>query len=114
MKKYLKETIILIIQLFFFYIMPLTAGQTDAMGLVVLLIFATFILSIVLGSISNNKIKYCYPLVVSIIFIPSVFIYYNESALIHSLWYLVDSIFGMLIGTIINIIIKKTKSKKED
>ena len=114
MKKYLKEIIILIIQLFFFYIMPLTAGPTDAMGLVVLLIFATFILSIVLGSISNNKIKYCYPLVVSIIFIPSVFIYYNKSALIHSLWYLVDSIFGMLIGTIINMIIKKVKSKKED
>ena len=107
MKKYLKEIIILIIQLFFFYIMPLTAGPTDAMGLVVLLIFATFILSIVLGSISNNKIKFCYPLVVSIIFIPSVFIYYNESALIHSIWYLVISIIGLFIGIIVKKIIKK-------
>ena len=112
MKKYLTEIIILIIQLFFFYIMPLTAGPTDTMGLVVLIILATFILSIILGSVSNNKIKFCYPLVVAIIFIPTVFIYYNESALIHSSWYLVDSIFGMLIGTIINMIIRKVKKSK--
>ena len=77
------------------------------MGLVVLIIFLVFILSIIIGSISNNKIKYLYPIVVSIIFIPSVFIYYNESALIHSIWYLVDSIIGLLIGTLINIIIRK-------
>ena len=113
MKKYLKEIIILIIQIGFFYILPLFAGPTDMMGLVVLLILITFVLSIILGSISNNKIKYCYPLVISLIFIPSVFIYYNESALIHASWYLVDSIFGMLIGTTINMIIRKIKNKED-
>lgn len=109
MKKYLKEIIILIIQLFMFYIFPLFAGPTDAMGMVFLILVTTFILSIILASISKEKTKYLYPILVSIIFIPSVFIHYNSSALIHSLWYLVTSIIGMLIGTIINKLVKKLK-----
>lgn len=109
MKKYLKEIIILIIQIFMFYIFPLFAGPTDAMGMVFLILVTTFILSIILASISKEKTKYFYPILVVIIFIPSVFIHYNSSALIHSLWYLVTSIIGMLIGTIINKLVKKLK-----
>ena len=101
MKKYIKEIIILLIQLFVFYILPLFAGPTDMMGLVLLIILATLLLSTLIGSISKEKIKYLYPIIVAILFIPSIFIYYNESALIHSVWYLVVSMVGMLIGTII-------------
>ena len=104
MKKYLKEIIILVIQLIMFYLFPLTAGPTDMMGLVLILLFTTLLLSGILTIISNNKIKYLYPIIVAIIFIPSVFIYYNESALIHSIWYLVVSIIGTIIGIIINLI----------
>lgn len=101
MKKFIKEIILLLIQLFMFYIFPLFAGPTDAMGMVILIILVTFILSIIIGSISKEKIKYLYPIIISILFIPSVFIYYNESALIHSIWYLVISTMGLLVGTII-------------
>ena len=101
MKKNIKEIIIFALQLFMFYIFPLFAGPTDVMGMVVLILLSTLILSIVLASISNKRIKYLYPIIVSLIFIPSVFIYYNETALIHSIWYLVDSAIGILIGTII-------------
>ena len=38
MKKYLKEILILLIQLFMFYVFPLFAGPTDVMGMIVLLI----------------------------------------------------------------------------
>ena len=107
MKKYLKEIIILVIQLCMFYIFPLFAGPTDAMGMVLLIILATLLLSVILGSISKEKIKYLYPIIIAILFIPSVFIYYNESALIHSVWYLVISTFGLLVGTIINRITHK-------
>lgn len=105
MNKYLKEFIILLIQLFMFYIFPLFAGPTDVMGMVVVILSVTFILSILLVSISKVKVKYCYPIVVAILFIPSVFIYYNVSALIHSVWYFIDSCLGMLIG----ISVKKIK-----
>lgn len=107
MKKYLKEIIILILQLVMFYVFPLTAGPTDTMGMVFLIIAATFILSIILGSISKEKIKYLYPIIVAILFIPSIFIYYNDSALIHSVWYLVISTIGFVIGTIIHKISSK-------
>ena len=78
------------------------AGPTDAMGMVLLIILSTFVLSIIIGSISKEKIKYMYPIGISILFIPSVFIYYNESALIHALWYLVISAIGLILGTIMN------------
>lgn len=107
MKKYLSEIIILIIQLIMFYLFPLTAGPTDAMGMVVIILLSVLITSLILGSISNNKIKYAYPVIISILFIPSVFIYYNESALIHAVWYLVVSLVGTVIGSILNKVFKK-------
>lgn len=98
MKQYKKELIILIMQLFMFYIFPLFAGPTDTMGMVLLIWLSTIILGLLIGVISSKKIKYLYPIVISILFIPSIFIYYNESALIHSLWYLVSSSIGLLVG----------------
>ena len=107
-QKYQKEIIILLIQLFMFYIFPLFAGPTDAIGMVFIIIVTTFILSLIIGTISKQKIKYLYPVIISLLFIPSIFIYYNESALIHSLWYLVISSIGIIIGLIFN----KLTSKK--
>ena len=104
MKKYFKEIIILLIQLFMFYIFPLFAGPTDAIGMVLLIILMTFILSTLLAILSNLKIKYLYPVIISLFFIPSVFIYYNESALVHSSWYLVVSSFGFGIGLFIRLL----------
>ncbi len=107
MKRFIKEIIIILIQIFMFYVFPLFAGPTDAMGMVLLILITTFVLSIIIGVVSKEKLKYIYPLVVAIIFIPSVWIYYNDSALIHSLWYLVDSVIGLIIGSVIFKVIDK-------
>ena len=107
MREYLKEVIILIIQLFMFYIFPLCAGPTDAMGMVFLIWISTIILGILIVVLSNKKVKYLYSIIISILFIPSVFIYYNESALIHSIWYLISSSFGMFLGIIINKLLNR-------
>ena len=109
MKRYLKEIIILLLQLFVFYIFPLFAGPTDAIGMVVLIIFATLLLSVVIGLISDKKMKYLYPVITAIVFVPSVFIYYNETAMIHSMWYLVVSSIGMIIGAILRKLIFRNK-----
>jgi len=101
MERYFKEVIIFILQSFVFYLLPMCMGNIGAIGMVLLILFLTFVLSIVIGSISENKIKYLYPVIVSLMFIPSMFIYYNESALIHSIWYLVVSSIGLLFGTIL-------------
>lgn len=101
----IKIGLILLIQLFMFYIFPL--GPTDAIGMVILILLSTLLLSMILASISDKKVKYLYPIVISILFIPSVFIYYNESALVHSLWYLVISIIGILFGTLIRFVVNR-------
>lgn len=106
MSKFKKEYLILLMQLFMFYIFPMFAGPTDTIGMVVLIILATFILSLLLGVISKNKLKFFYPIIVALIFIPSIFIYYNTSATIHSIWYLVISTIGLLLGTILKKLIK--------
>ena len=111
MKKYIKELIVWFIQLFMFYIFPFFGGPTDAMGVVVVIIVATFALSMIMGAFSVNKIKYLYPVAVSVIFIPTVMLHYNGSALIHTLWYLVISTVGIAEGSLINLAVKKIKRK---
>ena len=109
MKKFIKELIVIIIQLFMFYIFPLFSGPTDVMGMVMLIIIVTFLLSVIIGSISKEKIKYFYPIVTSLSFIPSIFIYYNESALIHSVWYLVISSIGLIVGVFLYKLFNRSK-----
>ena len=104
MKKNLKEIIVCLLQILIFYLLPIRMKNFGPIGLVLLLLISTFILSIIIASISKNKIKYCYPLFVAIMFLPTILLYYNESALIHSIWYLVVSTIGMFLGTIINIL----------
>lgn len=99
MKKYLKEIIILVLQVAVFYLLPLCGGPTDILGVIFLLFVGTFILGILWGLLVKEKYKYFYPIIVALIFIPSIFIYYNSSALIHSLWYLIISLVGTLLGS---------------
>ena len=101
MKKYITEIWIFLIQLLMFYVSPLFAGPADGMGLVVLILLATMILSVVIGGISKNKIKYFYPAATAAVFLPSVFLYYNGTAFMHAIWYFVVSAVGMLVGMII-------------
>lgn len=111
MKKYIKETVILILQLLLFYVFPLAAGPTDALGMVFLIICGTFFLSTMMGVFSQSNIKYLYPGVTALVFIPSVFIYYNETALVHAVWYLVISFAGLGLAALINLIFRLFSKK---
>lgn len=110
MQKYLKEITVLVTQLLMFYIFPLSAGPTDVMGMVFLIIVTTFILAIIMGYITKEKYKYLYPFLVALLFLPSVFIYYNKSAFIHALWYLVIAYAGLFIGILLQYIFRKIKN----
>ena len=112
MKRYIKELFIFLFQLSVFYISPLFANPRDMIGMVLLIVLSTFLLSFSLGVLSNSKIKYFYPLATALAFLPSVFIYYNESALIHSIWYLVVSIIGLALGLITRLLIAKASPNK--
>lgn len=91
----------LIIQALIFYCLPLFTLPISPIGMVLLIIAATFVISLILGIASRGATKYLFPIANAIIFIPSVFIYYNDSALIHALWYLVISLVGVAIGSLV-------------
>ena len=101
MKKFRKELLILALQIFLYYIFPLFAGPTDAMGMVFVIIVGTFALGYFFALASRWKWMWCWPAVVSVLFAPTVLIYYNSSAWVHVLWYLVLSAAGMLFGLLI-------------
>ena len=107
--RYKKEIIILVLQVLLFYLLPLTAGPGDEMGLVAILILSAFALSVILGAISDEKIRFLYPLAAGIFFIPSVFIYYNGTALIQAVWYAVITAVGIAIGTAIQVIARRVR-----
>lgn len=107
MRKFVKEIIILLVQSAVFYLVPLFGMTDNPMGMVLLIVLLTLGLSLILGAVSKEKIKYLYPVIISVLFIPSVFIYYNETALVHAIWYLVVSLVGVAIGTVINKAVSK-------
>ena len=112
MKKYSKEIIVFVFQVMVFYLIPFTAGPTDGLGLVVVIWFATLLLSIVFGLVSQKKRKIIYPFVVAIVFIPTVFIHYNYTAFGHVIRYLIDSYLGVGIGSLIKMITDVLSQKK--
>ena len=112
MKKYSKEIIVFVFQVMVFYLIPFTDGPTDGLGLVVVIWFATLLLSIVFGLVSQKKRKIIYPFVVAIVFIPTVFIHYNYTAFGHVIWYLIDSYLGVGIGSLIKMITDVLSQKK--
>ena len=103
MKRYIKELIITLIQISVFYLLPLLSGVLGSFAMVVLIATATLFLSLVLGVISENMIKYLYPVLVVLLFIPTVFIFPNVSAMIHALWYFIVSLIGLLPGLIFSV-----------
>ena len=100
MKKYWKEIVVIMVQLALFYLLPLF-GMSDPIGMVLLIIAGTFLLSLLMGGLSAERLKWLYSPLVCVMFLPSVFIYYNESALIHAVWYLIISDIGLLIGSVV-------------
>lgn len=101
MRKNQKELIIIVIQVLVFYLLPFIANliSKDAMVITIFLnMILTFTLSNILSKISKIKKYYIYPIIVGILFIPSMYIYYNEFILIYLILHLLASLIGTIIG----------------
>lgn len=99
MKNYYKEIIILILQLMTFYLLPIIALNISKDAIVLAILFSPLI---TLGIISKIKIKYIYPIIVAVIYIPSVFIIYDDSALIYTIFHFIASVLGIGIVKLFN------------
>ena len=81
-----------------FYVLPLAIIDTGSGMFFLLLVFPilTFIASIVYGA--KNGFRFYFPLLTTLLFVPSVYIHYNSSANIYAVGYGVIALIGVLIG----------------
>ena len=81
-----------------FYLIPILIQDTGS-GMFILLIvipLITLITSIIYGL--RNVFDFIYPLIVAILFITTLFIYYNASAWTYILVYSMIAVIGELLG----------------
>ena len=98
MDKIKKNWIYYFIILIAFYIVPMLIKDTGS-GMFILLIvipLITLITSIIYGL--RNTFDFIYPLLVAILFIPTLFIYYNISAWVYIIAYSLIAIIGEILG----------------
>ena len=99
MKKHIIALILFIFALaLFFYLAPLLINNTGAAILMLLILFPTvvFICSLLYAAFYGFS-----PLtapITAVLFIPTVFIFYNSSAWIYTVAYAVISLLGCVIG----------------
>ena len=98
MDKIKKNWVYYFIILITFYLIPILIQDTGS-GMFILLIvipLITLITSIIYGL--RNVFDFIYPLIVAILFIPTLFIYYNASAWTYILVYSMIAVIGELLG----------------
>ena len=88
-------------QMILFYLFPLISKPIGPIMTVFFMLAATFALSLIIGITSGGRLRFLYPVLAAALFIPSIFIYYNSSALVQSVWYLVVSFIGLAAGALI-------------
>lgn len=98
MDKIKKNWINYFIILIAFYIVSMLIKDTGS-GMFILLIvipLITLITSLIYGL--RNTVDFIYPLIVAILFIPTLFIYYNTSAWVYVIAYSMIALIGELLG----------------
>lgn len=94
-----KEYLIYILLILNYYVIPPLFIIDTGSGMFILLIFVplmVFFLSLLYSKIKG--FKWYFSIVVSLLWIPSVYIFYNDSALVYCLIYCAVSFTGQLIG----------------
>lgn len=98
MKKYLHMLPYLLVNAISFYLLPMVIKDTGSAMAVMLvgLPVICFVTSIVYGI--KNSFSWIYSLAVSLLFAPTIFIFYNESATVYIVTYGVIAVVGNFIG----------------
>ena len=102
MDKIKKNWIYYLIIFITFYLIPILIKDTGS-GIFILLIVIPLII-LFTSNIGNNafsgcnKFDFIYPLIVAILFIPTLFIYYNTSAWVYVIAYSMIALIGELLG----------------
>ena len=104
MKKYLKELVIAIIETALLFLFPLIPmGNKDAH--IILLLVLTLIVGIVGVAISDKKIKFLFPVLATVMVVPTMFMYYDPRVYGNIFWMFVFSLLAVIIGEILRLIV---------
>ena len=101
MKKIREMSVYLIVIILAFYVLPAFINDTGT-GIFFLLILTPiicFITSIIYGI--RHSFNLIFLLLIMILFIPTIFIFYNESAAVYVLIYGIIAAIGNLLGSLI-------------
>ncbi len=100
MKVTLKMIPYLLVNIVAFYLLPMVIQDTGSAMFVLLVAIPLicFTTAIVFGV--KNSFNWIYPLAVALLFMPTIFIYYNESAAFYLAVYGIIALLGSLIGKI--------------
>ena len=110
MNKIKKGLVFILLQAIIYYVLPLFAGPTDVMGLVIMQFGLTFALSVIVGAFTKSEMKFVFPVITTVGFIPAIMLYMNNTAYIYLLFYAVITVGGVTIGTgIRKLFIKQEK-----
>lgn len=85
-----------------FYLLPLAIRNTG-IGMIILLAglpVLCLITAVVYGS--KNPFRWRYPLFIALLFVPSIFLFYNDSAWPYSIVYGIIALAGELIGKLLH------------
>lgn len=104
MKKYLKEFVIAIIETALLFLFPLIPmGNKDAH--IILLLVLTLIIGIVGVAISDKKIKFLFPVLATVMVVPTMFMYYEPRVYGNIFWMFVFSLLAVIIGELLRLIV---------
>ena len=105
MKELIKKYYIYILVIFAFYVVaPLLCRDTGSAIFTLLCLLPAILLILSLVYAKMNGVKWYLSPAVALLWLPTVFIYYNESAMIYALIYGVISFIGQGVGFLINTI----------
>lgn len=97
-----KEYLIYILLLLSYYLIPPFFVRDTGSGMFVLLIFVPIMILFLSTVYSKTKgFKWYFSIVVSLLWLPSIYIFYNDSALVYCFIYFIFSLIGQLIGKIV-------------
>lgn len=98
MEKHLKMIPYLLVHIIAFYLLPMIIKDTGSAMFVMLIGIPTLCLvtAIVFGV--KNSFQWLYPIIVALLFAPTIFIHYNDSATPYIAFYAVIALAGNLIG----------------
>lgn len=102
MEKLKKMLPYLLINIGMFYLLPTLMKDTGSAMIILLILMplGCFLTSLAYGV--KNSFSWLYPIFVMLVFIPSIFIFYNESAFVYVFAYGVISLVGFFLGASFN------------